>query len=185
MAAAIPLDPCPLPRSLESRLAHLRQAALDLETGHGRYAKTPEDQAARALADARRGHGQAEDFARLNDMNWRSRRYWRRSAREWAAEEATAQERFERSAGPEMDRLERTIGALEKGRVELMAQMEDRNEWLSTHPEADRRLDYLDHEIDRATPKWGHALDDDLLRTLQQHAVRRERDFGAELDLVP
>ncbi|MGH9281477.1 MAG: AAA family ATPase, partial [Acidimicrobiales bacterium] len=185
VAAAIPPDPRPLLCSLESRLADLRQATLDLEAGHGRYAKTPEGETARALAEAQRGHCQAEDFARMDGMNWRSRRYWRRSEREWAAEKATAQERFERTAGPEMERLERKIGVLEDGRAELMGQVEERDEWLSTHPEAARRLERLDFEIDRTTPKPGHSLDDDLLQLLQERGVSHQRDLGAELDFGP
>src|SRR5437870_1013140 len=87
----------------------------------------------------------------MPDMDWRSRRYWRRSAREWAAEEATAQERFEGVSGPERQRLEAKISALEDGRFELQRQVEVRDEWLSAHPEAPRRLEHLDREIDRPT----------------------------------
>jgi GrpB-like predicted nucleotidyltransferase (UPF0157 family) len=121
----------------------------------------------------------------MPDMDWRSRRYWRRSARDWTAEEATAQQRFERASGPERERLEEKISALEEGRHELVRQVEDRDEWLSAHPEAERRLDRLDREIDRATPTEEQGLDNTLLPELQQRALGREPDLGAGLDLGP
>ena len=87
----------------------------------------------------------------MTDMDWRSRRYWRRSARDWTAEEATAQEGFERASGPERERLEGKISELEEGRHELLRHVQDRDEWLSAHPEAERRVDHLEREIDRMT----------------------------------
>jgi hypothetical protein len=66
-----------------------------------------------------------------------------------------------------------------------MRQVEERDEWLSAHPEAARCIEHLDREIDLATPKPEHALDDDLLRVLQHRAVTRGRDLGAELDFGP
>jgi len=182
VAAAIPPDPRPLLRSVESRLADLGEALVDLQTGHGRYTNTPEGEAAQTLARARRGRHEAETFAGMPDMDWRSRRYWRRSAREWAAEEATAQERFEGVSGPERQRLEAKISALEDGRFELQRQVEVRDEWLSAHPEAPRRLEHLDREIDRPTPKQDHGLHHDLLPELQQLAHMPEPKLGAELD---
>jgi hypothetical protein len=121
----------------------------------------------------------------MPDMDWRSRRYWRRSARDWTAEEATAQERFERVSGPERERLEGKISALEEGRHELVRQVEDRDGWLSAHPEAQRRLDHLDCEIDRMTLRQDHGFDNSLFRELQHRALTREPDLGAGLDLGP
>lgn len=183
VAAAIPPDPRPLLHSVESRLADLRQTLVELRNGRGRYADTPEGEAARALARTQHGCHQAETFARLPDMDWRSRRYWQRSAKASAAEEATAQERFERASGPERERLEGKISALEDGRHELLRQFEDRDDWLSAHPEAPRRLDHLDREIDRATPRPDHGIDQGVVPEVQQLAQVRQPELGAGLDL--
>ena len=185
VAAAIPPDPQPLLQSVESRLADLRQALVDLGSGRGRYADTPEGEAAQALTRAQHGRHQAESFARLPDMDWRSRRHWQRSARSSAAEEATAQERFERVSGAERERLEGRISALEEGRLELLHQVEDRDDWLSVHPEAERRLNYLDREIDRATPRPEHGVDPGLLPEFEQLPKVRKPELGAGLDLGP
>ncbi|MGH8975595.1 MAG: hypothetical protein ACRD0C_20605, partial [Acidimicrobiia bacterium] len=88
VAVAIPPDPRLLLQSVEFRLADLRQALLELESGRGRYADTPEGEAAQALARAQYRRRQAETFAGMPDMDWGSRRYWRRSAKTSAAEEA-------------------------------------------------------------------------------------------------
>ncbi|MGH2986579.1 MAG: hypothetical protein ACRDLO_07830 [Solirubrobacterales bacterium] len=185
VATAIPPDPQPLLQSVESRLVDLRQALVELGSGRGRYADTPEGEAAQALARAQHGRRQAETFARMPNMDWRSRRHWQRSAKASAAEEATAQERFERVSGPEREPLEGKISALEDSRHELLRQADDRDDWLSAHPEAQRRLDHLDREIDRATPRPGHGLDHGLLPELQQLAQVRQPELGAGLDLGP
>lgn len=185
MAAAIPPDPRPLLASVESRLADLRQALVKLESGRGRYADTPEGEAAQALVRAQHGRRQAEAFARMPNMDWRSRRHWQRSAKLSAAEETTAQDRFQRASGPERERLEGKISALEDGRHDLLRQVDERDDWLSTHPEAQRRLDRLNHEIDRATPTPNHGLDHGLVHELQQLAQVRQPELGAGLDLGP
>lgn len=68
-------------------------------------------------------------------------------AKEWAAHEAEATDRFERLGGPERQRLADQIGQLEQKREELAAAKVEREEWLSDHPEADLRLDRLDREL--------------------------------------
>jgi conjugative relaxase-like TrwC/TraI family protein len=183
--ATIPPDPRPLLKSVESRLADLRQALVELRSGRGRYADTPEGEAAQALARAQHSRCQAEAFARMPNMDWRSRRHWQRSAKASAAEEATAQDRFERASGPERERLEGKISTLEEGRHELLRQVEERDGWLSAHPEAPRRLDHLDREIDRATPRHDDGLDHGLLPELEQLAQARQPDLCAGLDLGP
>jgi hypothetical protein len=182
VAAAVPPDPRPLLQSVEYQLADLHQALVELGSGRGRYADTPEGDAAQALARAQHGRRQAETFARMPNMDWRSRRHWHRSAKASAAEETTAQERFQQASDPERERLEGKISALEEGRHELLRQVDERDDWLSAHPEAQRRLDNLDHEIDRATPRPDHGL---LPPELQQLAQVRQPELGAGLDLGP
>jgi hypothetical protein len=150
VAAAIPPEPRPLLRRLESQLAELRQAKRNLEPGWVHYPSTPEGEAARAVTEARSKRRQAEQFARMDGMDWRSRRYWRRSARKWAEEEVAAQERYDRVAGPELERLSREVDRLEARHSELANQFEVREDWLSSHPEAARRIQQLDRELARA-----------------------------------
>lgn len=64
-------------------------------------------------------------------MDWRSRRDWKRSARQWAKEETAAQERYDRVTGPELERLSWELDHLEENRRHLTHQLE--NEKSGSH----------------------------------------------------
>jgi conjugative relaxase-like TrwC/TraI family protein len=189
--AAIPSDPRPLLRRLESQLAELHQAQRDLEPGWAHYPSTPGGEAARALTKARSKRLQAEEFARMDRMDWRSRRYWRRSAREWGEQELAAEGRYDRVAGPELERLCREVDHLEDRRSRLTHQLEVREEWLSSHPEAARRLEHLDWDLARAERAAAPSITDDFVELLgRRSAVLRntpEHDLGrdAGIDFGP
>lgn len=105
VAAAIPPDPGPPLYGVEARLADLRQAQRQLEPGWARYPDTLEGEAARALSEARHRRHEADEFARMDGMDRRSRRYWRRAAREWEGREEAAQERYDRVVSPNSSAL--------------------------------------------------------------------------------
>jgi hypothetical protein len=187
VAAAIPPDPRPLLRSVESRLADLRQAQRQLEPGWVHYPSTPEGEAARALSEARYRHRQAEEFARMDGMGWQSRRYWRRAAREWAEHEVAAQERYDRVAGPEFERLSHGIEDLEGRQRDPSHQLKVREEWLSSHPEAARRIEFLDRKVARAEQALSPSIADDVTDRLGRHLGTPERGLGldAGIDFGP
>jgi conjugative relaxase-like TrwC/TraI family protein len=146
VAAAIPPDRTGELWAAEQRLADLRQDRTDVPTGHGRYAGTPEGNAARQLVDARSRQREAERFAESSD-GWRSRRQWHKEAALWADREGDARTAYHEIVGPEANRLDQGINRLEGLRDELEAAAQDRSVWLEQHPEAAIRLRSLDREL--------------------------------------
>jgi hypothetical protein len=120
-------------------------------------------------------------------LDRRSRRYWRRAAREWEGREEAALERYDRVVSPELDRLGHEIKDLEDGREDLSGQRKVREEWLWSHPEAARRLEFLDHEVTRAEQASAPSMADDLADGLGRRLGPREPDLGldAGIDLGP
>jgi hypothetical protein len=184
VAAAIPPDPGPQLRRLREQAADLCRAQRELEPGWVHYPSTPEGEAVRGLTEARFKRSQAEEFARMERMGWRSRREWRRSARDWAKEETAAQERYDRVAGPELDRLSRELDLLEESRRQLTHQVEEREEWFSSHPEAACRLEHLDWDLAQAERAVAPSIVDDLMDRLwhQSAALGKAPERGLGLD---
>lgn len=123
----------------------------------------------------------------MDGMDWRSRRYWRRAAREWEGREEAAQERYDRVVSPELERLGHEIEHFEDGREDLSDQLKVREEWLWSHPEAARRLEFLDHEVNRAEERLAPSIADDLADRLGRHLETRGPDRGldAGIDIGP
>jgi conjugative relaxase-like TrwC/TraI family protein len=192
VVAAIPPDPRPLLRSVESQLVEFRQAQRDLEPGWAHYPSTPEGEAARALTEAQYRRRQAEEFARMDGMGWRSRRDWRRTAREWSEHEVAAQDHYDGVAGPELGSLSQDIEDLEGRQRDLSHQLKVREEWLSSHPEAARRIEFLDREVARAELAVSPSIADDLtdrlgrhLSALQGRSLAPDLGLDAGIDLGP
>jgi hypothetical protein len=153
VAAAIPPDRSAELGQVNRRLAELRQNQTDLSPGLAHYPRTPAGEAARRLTDAQAQHREAKRYAETSD-SWRNRRLWRKEAVTWAAREADAQATYDEVAGPEIDRLDQTIGRLEQEPGELHAARNERRAWLEEHPEATVRLHTLDGELN---PVIDHA----------------------------
>jgi conjugative relaxase-like TrwC/TraI family protein len=145
VAQAIPADPTFEVRGVENDLQATRKRISDLETGLGPYRGTETGWAAQAALRARAARIKAEGFSQ--EAGWRLRRSWKQKAKEWAAHEADATDRFERLGAPERQRLAAEIGKLEQRREELSAAKVEREQWLGDHPEAGFRLDRLDREL--------------------------------------
>jgi conjugative relaxase-like TrwC/TraI family protein len=145
VAAAIPADPGPELAKVQQQLAELCRDRRHLLTGQGRYAGTPEGQAAHQYIEARDKHCDAQWHAEASD-NWRDRRHWRKEATRWADEESAAEANYVATVGSGVNDLEQAITQVEERRDELQTARRERSAWLSEHPEAVRRLQSLDKE---------------------------------------
>jgi conjugative relaxase-like TrwC/TraI family protein len=171
VAAAIPPDGRAELARLEQQLRDLRRDRADLRAGHGRYAGTPEGDAARRLLHARRHHQEAERYAETSD-SWRDRRHWRKEATHWEDEESAAEASYVETVSPEVHRLDQAISRLEEHGGALRSGIEERNAWLTEHPEAARRLSRLDRELNPL------SLPPEIEALGRTHAANIRRDVG-------
>src|SRR5581483_479081 len=118
IAAAIPPDPGPRLEAVDRELAELRRDRSDLHLGRGRYADTPEGDAARRLLHARQQHRQAQHHAETA-AGWRERRHWHKEATRWADQESAAEAAFALTVEPETRRLDEATTDLYAQRGEL------------------------------------------------------------------
>lgn len=187
VAAAIAPDPGPELAKVDRQLAELRRDRTDLLTGRGRYAGTPEGDAARQLS-ARRQFEQAKGQAETSD-SWRDRRHWRREAVYWVDQKSAAERTYAEIVHPEVNHLDQAIGHVEGRREELQTAGRERTAWLANHPEAARRLRSLDRELN-PLPELPEVIRD-LGRTQMTNLHRDAgirmpgRDLGVEIDLGP
>ncbi|MGH8972703.1 MAG: hypothetical protein ACRD0C_05805 [Acidimicrobiia bacterium] len=87
-------------------------------------------------------------------------------------------------AGPELERISREVDHLEVRHSELAHQFEVREEWLSSHPEAARRIQHLDRDLARAERAAAPSVADDLTVLVRRRGVAlrevSERGLGLE-----
>ena len=186
VAAAIPPDPTAELARLDRQLTELHRNRSGLVTGQGRYAGTPEGDAARRLAVARDRYRDAQHYADTL-TGWRDRRHWRKEAQRWADAESTAEAAYSRTVAPEARRIDEAISRLEDQRDELHTARRARDAWPADHPEATRRLRALDRELNPP------AELPDVIRELgrtQAIGIRRDvglqpPSHGIELDFGP
>jgi hypothetical protein len=188
VAAAIPPDRGTELAGIDRMLAALRQDRTDLLTGHGRYAGTPEGEAAQQLIHARHQRADTERHAD-SATGWRDRRHWTKEAARWSDQETAAQTAYDHTAAPEAHRLDEIVSDLEGHRDQVHTAQRERTEWLAQHPEAARRLHQLDRELN-PLPDLPEVIRD-LGRT-QAAGIRRHagiqppaHDHGIELDFGP
>jgi conjugative relaxase-like TrwC/TraI family protein len=147
LAAAIPTDPGP---ALDAARRQLRQALderQDLEAGRGRFAGTPEGNAARGLAEAQQRRMAAQRYAGDKDVARSTRRSLRNEAKTWAGHEDAAQATWERVGQPVAERLDAAVAALEHHIDGLSAEVAGYHRWQAAHPEAAQRLDRIDRQL--------------------------------------
>lgn len=187
VAAAIPPDPNPELARVDRQLAELRRDRTNLLTGQGRYASTPEGQAARRLIHARQQHRDAKRLAEASD-SWRDRRRWRKEAAHWADQETSAETTYIAIVEPEVNQLDRAITHLEERRDELRTARRERTAWLAEHPEAARRLRNLDRELN----PLAHVPEIEALGRAHAAGIRRDSGirppgpgYGVEIDFGP
>jgi hypothetical protein len=149
--AAVPSDPSAAIRAAERELDALRRRRADLETGRGHYANHPLN---RAVLD----HEQAQaNVARLRG-NLDGRRLPRRERREkeaelarWRVRHAAAAKTLDDLAAPERRRLARAEAGLASRLSGLHEQRQQRDSWFADHPEAARRLDSIERDVETLT----------------------------------
>ena len=187
IATVIPPDRSAQLAEVDRRLNRLRRDRTDLQAGRGRYAGTPEGDAALRLLHARRQHQDAERHAEASG-SWRDRRHWRKEATHWADEESGAEATYVATVGPHVNRLDQAITLLEEHRGELHTANRQRNGWLASHPEAARRLSRLDRELNPLSQlpeieALGRAHAADIRRAA---GIRPPgHDHGVEIDFGP
>ena len=190
IASVMPADPRPQIQAIERQLAGIAQAERDLGSGQGVWANTPVGEQTRRLQEIQTRRHQAETFADMRDMPRRVCRDWRRNAARYAHAEQAAGAQLDQLVEPARHDLQQRQAQLESQRSELQQAAAQRFEWLQQHPEAARRLDRLDREIemiDRAPERGKLARELSRGRTIEQSAERttpeisRSRGLGIEL----
>lgn len=107
LVAAVPNDWRDRLFAVDDASRALAQRRHDLERGTGVYADTAVGAAARELAQARDRLARAEALVHSPVTPWRQHRRATREADLWRGREATAADRWQRLAGPELCRLDR------------------------------------------------------------------------------
>jgi hypothetical protein len=105
-----------------------------------------------------------------------------------ADQEPAAETDYVATVRPEVNHLDQAISHLEERRAELQTARQERTAWLTEHPEASRRLQSLDRELNPLPER-------PEIQALGQHQAanfRRStgidspgRDHGIELDFGP
>jgi hypothetical protein len=185
--AAVPADPTAAIRAAERELEGLRRRRADLEIGRGRYANHPVN---RDLLDYERVH---ENVARLQ-ANLAGRRLSRRERREKETDMAHWRPRLDAAAKalddvrrPELSRLDRAQEEIGTRLAGLYERRDARLAWFAANPEAARRLNGIDQDIEAlniivggrgpgADPARGPRRDRPWLREVP--AAARSLDVG-------
>jgi conjugative relaxase-like TrwC/TraI family protein len=149
---AIPPDVTGELREATRQLHWLRQQRHDLETGTGSWQNTTEGRAAFDLRTLQSKFDSAEHRGGDRRLRFSERRSAWREARALEARVASAAERWTVLAGGQIDRLTNEIDATMSRMAALQEHVQHRDDWLAEHPEALRRLERLDREIQQLQP---------------------------------
>ncbi len=151
IVAVVPSDPTAAIRAAERELDGLRRRRADLETGRGHYANHPIN---RAVLD----HQQAQENVIRLQGNLDTRRRPRRERREkeaelarWRVRYAAAAKVLDDLAAPERQRLDKAEANVTGRLSSLHEQRERRDLWFAGHPEAARRLDSIECDVETLT----------------------------------
>jgi conjugative relaxase-like TrwC/TraI family protein len=153
VASAIPAEVGTELRDASRQLAALEARRHDLETGGAAYWQTPEGRAGAAvhrLSDRFDAERRRADDPALSRSQRRSARY---EVRDLTPELDDALEHWKAVCGAEHARLTAQIDRLAET-VETLQERHDHHlDWLDRHPEAVRRLERLDRELDTYRPE--------------------------------
>jgi conjugative relaxase-like TrwC/TraI family protein len=153
VAAAIPPDVSGTLREARRQLAALEARRHDLETGGPTYWQTPEGRvgaAVQRLAIRIEAEERRADDPRLSGSQRRTARYELRDLRPQVDDAST---HWSAVCGPEHARLSARIDDLAETVQPLQEHHEHRIDWLERHPEALRRLERLERELDQYRPQ--------------------------------
>jgi conjugative relaxase-like TrwC/TraI family protein len=148
LLAAVPADPTAAIRAAERELDRLRRRRADLATGRGAYADHP-------LNRAVLNHEQATATVARLQGNLASGRLPRRERREkeaelarWRVRHAAAAKALDSLVTPERRRLDKAEVNVTGRLSSLHEQRERRHSWFAGHPEAARRIDHIEREVE-------------------------------------
>jgi len=178
---ACPVDRTPELRALEHEANQLRRDRTDLARGEGRWAGTEVGQLAAELHHAGSERRKHEQWSHTPGDARFNRRREEKLARSWASRETELQARWDRVGAPVKTGLDVEPGVL-NGKVGALRQnVEEREDWLSHHPDAARRISRLDHEVIEA--REAIHLERDVANGLRARASAKQigRDFGIEM----
>jgi hypothetical protein len=145
--AAVPADPTAAIRAAERDLDRLRRRRADLQTGRGSYANHPLNRAVivheQAEANVTRLQGNL-DRRRLPRGEWRKRET---ELVQWRVQLPGAARTVDDIRTPERKQIDRDEATVASMLADLHDQRERRSDWFASHPEAARRLDRIDGEV--------------------------------------
>jgi hypothetical protein len=153
VAQAIPPDVANQLHDACQRHAALEARRHDLETGGPAYWHTPAGHAGAAvdrLASRIESERRRADDPQASRSDRRAARY---QTRDLAPQFDDAKEHWMAVAGPEHARLTEQIDHLTETVDDLRERRDHRIDWLDRHPEALRRLERLDRELDAYRPQ--------------------------------
>jgi hypothetical protein len=153
VAAAIPPDVTGALRASRRQQAALEARRYDLETGGPSYWQTPEGRAGTAvqrLATRIEAEQLRAEAPHLSRSQRRTARYELRDLRPQLDDALT---HWNAVCGPEDDRLSAQIDRLAQAVQTLQESLEHRIDWLDRHPEALRRLERLERDLDGYQPQ--------------------------------
>jgi len=142
--AAIPPDPCAEITRLERQRKVVRGQQEHLRAGRERYSGDAPARAAQDLHWAEQRCAVVEDKLSRRGLPRRDRRQLRAEAVEADQRRATAQGRWNEVGQPEVDRLHDAEDKTTERLSDMWDQRQERRSWLDDHPEAERRVDFLD-----------------------------------------
>jgi conjugative relaxase-like TrwC/TraI family protein len=146
--AAVPADPTAAIRAAELELDRLRRRRADLETGRGSYANHPLNRAVIAHDEATRNVTRLQGNLTRGRLPRRERREKEAELARWRIRAAAAAKTLADIRMPEQRHLDRDERKVSADLASLHSQRDDRADWFARHPEAVRRLDAIEHEVE-------------------------------------
>jgi conjugative relaxase-like TrwC/TraI family protein len=177
VARSIPADVTGELRDAAQQLDWLCRQRHDLEAGTGSWRNTTEGRAAFDLHTLQSKLDHSEHRANDRHLRFAERRKAWREARALEPRVAAAAARRAELARPHVERLSNEIDTTTHRIAALQEQVHHRNDWLAEHPEAVRRLDHLDQELERLQPA-APTMRLDRVVGIESSYVGRHRDLG-------
>jgi hypothetical protein len=181
LTAVIPSDPGLAYRSTEARVRRLEHELEALEKGDGWGALRGTAVGEAAIAWKQALNEWRGCLARAEHVGLRERQQLRRQAARAAEREGPLRDAFEHLAAPERARIRRELPEAKKLLADLEAQYFAHEHFRFVHPEALRRLDRLDREIEAVA--WELDVERQALDGIPpagRRAITVDRGLGLE-----
>jgi DNA repair exonuclease SbcCD ATPase subunit len=173
MLAAVPADPTAAIRSTERELERLRRRRADLEEGRGTYANHPVNRAALDHEQAQENVARLRVAVQNRRLSRRERRATEVELAQWRSRLTVAAKKLDDIRRLERSRLDKAEAKVTSRFVALYEQRDQRAAWSARRPEAARRLDGLDREVEAL----GAVVDGPVLGREQAQGPMRDRPW--------